>query len=133
MAAEAVREDQQLGAVNRHAADEDATGNKNKDYSTWEIEEVEPDQRAGSPPPNPQGAPAAEDVYVAVGKGGSSMAALSWALRHLARPRSFVYLVHVFPVVASIPTPCKQPSLDRLLLRSSPSSFSPAGPPFAFC
>ncbi|KAF8657386.1 hypothetical protein HU200_060159 [Digitaria exilis] len=46
-----------------------------------------------------------EDVYVAVGKGGSSMAALSWALRRLTRPRSFVYLVHVFPVVNSIPTP----------------------------
>ncbi|KAG2605928.1 hypothetical protein PVAP13_4NG150600 [Panicum virgatum] len=33
------------------------------------------------------------------------MAALSWALRRLTRPRSFVYLVHVFPVVNSIPTP----------------------------
>jgi len=50
----------------------------------------------------------ADDVYVAVGKGGSSMAALSWALRRLTRPRSFVYLVHVFPVVNSIPTPCER-------------------------
>ncbi|KAF0913615.1 hypothetical protein E2562_023725 [Oryza meyeriana var. granulata] len=30
--------------------------------------------------------------------------ALSWALRRLASRRSFVYLVHVFPVVISIPT-----------------------------
>ncbi|CAM0914037.1 unnamed protein product [Alopecurus aequalis] len=73
--------------------------------STWEIEEV-----AGAPPPQsppPPDVPVsdADDVYVAVGKGGSSMAALSWALRHLAKPRGFVYLVHVFPAVATIPTP----------------------------
>uniref|UniRef100_J3MDD2 UspA domain-containing protein n=1 Tax=Oryza brachyantha TaxID=4533 RepID=J3MDD2_ORYBR len=70
--------------------------------STWEIEEMEDDQHrqpAGPPPPPP-----AADVYVAGGKGGSSMEALSWALRRLASPRSFVYLVHVFPVVISIPT-----------------------------
>lgn len=68
--------------------------------STWEIEELEPDD--GRPP---RSVPVADDVYVAVGSGGSSMAALSWALRRLAKPRSFVYLVHVFPVVTSIPTP----------------------------
>ncbi|XP_021305855.1 uncharacterized protein LOC8076418 isoform X2 [Sorghum bicolor] len=78
--------------------------------STWEIEELEePDDR----PPRSVAVAAAstassgadDDVYVAVGKGGSSMAALSWALRRLTKPRSFVYLVHVFPVVTSIPTP----------------------------
>lgn len=107
--AEAGREDQR-GVVD---VAEDAAGrpsrNSNND-STWEIEEVEPDQPAGPPPPSvgvpQQGAPSdADDVYVAVGKGGSSMAALSWALGRLTKPRSFVYLVHVFPVVTSIPTP----------------------------
>ncbi|WVZ81524.1 hypothetical protein U9M48_028891 [Paspalum notatum var. saurae] len=74
---------------------------------TWEIEEVEteaeprPPQGGGSGPASS----GADDVYVAVGKGGSSMAALSWALQRLTKPRSFVYLVHVFPVVTSIPTP----------------------------
>ena len=72
---------------------------------------------AGAPPPQSHPLPDvpvsdADDVYVAVGKGGSSMAALSWALRRLARPRSFVYLVHVFPAVATIPTPCKQQNLS---------------------
>uniref|UniRef100_A0A453RCZ3 UspA domain-containing protein n=2 Tax=Aegilops tauschii subsp. strangulata TaxID=200361 RepID=A0A453RCZ3_AEGTS len=112
--AEAVRDDHR-GAVG--VAVDDGTGlrpSTNGD-STWEIEELEPDDRtAGPPPPPPPGAAAtsdADDVYVAVGKGGSSMAALSWALRQLAKPRSFVYLVHVFPVVATIPTPCNQATL----------------------
>ncbi|VAI73089.1 unnamed protein product [Triticum turgidum subsp. durum] len=108
--AEAIRDD------HRGAVDDD-TGLRptNNGDSTWEIEELEPDDRtAGPPPPPPPGAAAtsdADDVYVAVGKGGSSMAALSWALTQLARPRSFVYLVHVFPVVATIPTPCNQATL----------------------
>ncbi|CAL5052488.1 unnamed protein product [Urochloa decumbens] len=79
---------------------------------TWEIEEMEPEEtprRAGGGASSAANGAASsgggEDVYVAVGKGGSSMAALSWALRRLTRPRSFVYLVHVFPVVTSIPTP----------------------------
>ncbi|CAL9751527.1 unnamed protein product [Musa acuminata subsp. burmannicoides] len=47
-----------------------------------------------------------DDVYVAVGKGSSSIVALSWALMHAAtKPSSFVYLVHVFPPVHHIPTP----------------------------
>ncbi|EAZ00584.1 hypothetical protein OsI_22602 [Oryza sativa Indica Group] len=71
----------------------------NNGISTWEIEEMEDEAGPASLAP-----PAAADVYVAVGKGGSSMEALSWALRRLASPRSFVYLVHVFPVVISIPT-----------------------------
>ncbi|CAL5043237.1 unnamed protein product [Urochloa decumbens] len=81
---------------------------------TWEIEEMEPEetprQAGGGVSSAANGAASSgggggEDMYVAVGKGGSSMAALSWALRRLTRPRSFVYLVHVFPVVTSIPTP----------------------------
>lgn len=52
-----------------------------------------------------------EDVYVAVGKKKSSMDALSWALKHLVKPSSFVYLVHVFPEVHHVPTPCKFHSL----------------------
>lgn len=83
--------------------------------STWEIEELEPDDR----PPRSVAASTASsgadnDVYVAVGKGGSSMAALSWALRRLTKPRTFVYLVHVFPVVTSIPTPCEPSSTCSL-------------------
>uniref|UniRef100_A0A0E0IHH6 Uncharacterized protein n=1 Tax=Oryza nivara TaxID=4536 RepID=A0A0E0IHH6_ORYNI len=74
----------------------------NNGISTWEIEEME--DEAGPASLAPPAAAAAADVYVAVGKGGSSMEALSWALRRLASPRSFVYLVHVFPVVISIPT-----------------------------
>ncbi|KAM0941694.1 putative rossmann-like alpha/beta/alpha sandwich protein [Dioscorea sansibarensis] len=46
-----------------------------------------------------------EDVYVAVGKKKSSMDALSWALKHLVKPSSFVYLIHVFPEVHHVPTP----------------------------
>ncbi|CAN6201768.1 unnamed protein product [Urochloa humidicola] len=80
---------------------------------TWEIEEMEPPEEtprqagggASSAASSCGGGGGGEDVYVAVGKGGSSMAALLWALRRLTRPRSFVYLVHVFPVVTSIPTP----------------------------
>ncbi|CAN6214217.1 unnamed protein product [Urochloa humidicola] len=78
---------------------------------TWEIEEMEPEgtpRQAGGDGVSAGAASSGgggEDVYVAVGKGGSSMAALSWALRRLTKPRSFVYLVHVFPVVTSIPTP----------------------------
>ena len=109
---------------------------------TWEIEELEPDEEArqagggaargdaqgqqgGGAAASSGGGGGADDVYVAVGKGGSSMAALSWALRRLTRPRSFVYLVHVFPVVNSIPTPCERSPLlllpHLLLLLTSPS------------
>jgi hypothetical protein len=79
---------------------------------TWEIEEMEPEEArqagGGVSTAVDEAASGAggDDVYVAVGKGGSSMAALSWALHRLTRPRTFVYLVHVFPVVTSIPTPC---------------------------
>lgn len=86
--------------------------------STWEIEELEPDD--GRPP---RSVPVADDVYVAVGSGGSSMAALSWALRRLAKPRSFVYLVHVFPVVTSIPTPCEPTTAWSLSPSASSSLF----------
>ncbi|KAM0903041.1 hypothetical protein ACQ4PT_018855 [Festuca glaucescens] len=117
--AEEVRDDHQLrggSAIDVVVAGEDDRHRSNED-SAWEIEEV-----AGpSSPPPPAAEPLAsdaDDVYVAVGKGGSSMAALTWALRQLAKPRSFVYLVHVFPTVPTIPTPCKQAHTPlRLLLR----------------
>lgn len=48
-----------------------------------------------------------DDVYVAVGKSDSSFDALSWALKNAVKPGSFVYLIHVFPEVQQIPTPCK--------------------------
>lgn len=87
---------------------EDTAGppNDTNGGGTWEIEELEPEEPVQvDARPGAAASSAAEDVYVAVGKGGSSMAALSWALQRLTKPRSFVYLVHVFPVVSSIPTP----------------------------
>lgn len=50
-------------------------------------------------------------VYVAVGKSESSMDALAWAVKHAVNPSSLVYLIHVFPEVRHIPTPCKSVSL----------------------
>ncbi|XP_078165630.1 adenine nucleotide alpha hydrolases-like superfamily protein isoform X2 [Carex rostrata] len=50
-----------------------------------------------------------EDVYVAVGKSASSIDALSWALKNVVKPGSFVYLIHVFPEVQLIPTPSHMP------------------------
>lgn len=49
-----------------------------------------------------------DDVYVAVGDhGDSSMEALSWALKHAVTPATTtVYLIHVFPEIKFIPTPC---------------------------
>ncbi|CAN6170223.1 unnamed protein product [Urochloa humidicola] len=93
------------------AAAADQPSHSNGGGGTWEIEEMEPEETTprqaggGASAAASSGGGGVEDVYVAVGKGGSSMAALSWALRRLTRPRSFVYLVHVFPVVTSIPTP----------------------------
>ncbi|OAY64355.1 hypothetical protein ACMD2_27374, partial [Ananas comosus] len=79
----------------------------------WEIEEVGDEAAVAGPPRHPtsNSAKAAgvgsddDDVYVAIGKSASSMDALSWALKNVATPTSFVYLVHVFPVVHHIPTP----------------------------
>lgn len=50
-----------------------------------------------------------ESVYVGVGKGESSMDALTWALKHEVDPSSSttVYLIHVFPEVTYIPSPCE--------------------------
>lgn len=50
-----------------------------------------------------------ESVYVGVGKGESSMDALTWALKHAVDPSSSttVYLIHVFPGVTYIPSPCE--------------------------
>lgn len=47
-------------------------------------------------------------VYVGVGKSESSMEALTWTLKHAADPSSTtVYLIHVFPEIHYIPSPCK--------------------------
>lgn len=49
-------------------------------------------------------------VYVAVGKSTSSMDALDWTLKHvvsLSPPSIIVYLIHIFPEIRQIPTPCK--------------------------
>ncbi|KAL9690621.1 hypothetical protein QQ045_011026 [Rhodiola kirilowii] len=47
-----------------------------------------------------------DNVYVAVGKDEASVDALAWALRHaVVDTATFVYLIHVFPVLRYIPTP----------------------------
>ncbi|KAF3783561.1 hypothetical protein EJ110_NYTH32263 [Nymphaea thermarum] len=58
------------------------------------------------------------DVYVAVGRKNSSLDALQWALTEIAIPGTSVFLVHIFPPVTVIPTPCEFLSLrdyDRFL------------------
>ncbi|KAK9134002.1 hypothetical protein Scep_013530 [Stephania cephalantha] len=57
-----------------------------------------------------------EDVYVAVGKNGSSMDALKWALKQsqLNNTCIVVYLIHVFPEIHHIPTPLGKFSKDQL-------------------
>lgn len=47
-------------------------------------------------------------VYVAVGKSESSMDALSWTLSHFVNASTTLYLIHVFPEIRHIPSPCKQ-------------------------
>ncbi|CAA6661523.1 unnamed protein product [Spirodela intermedia] len=74
----------------------------------WEIEEVGSAGGGESRRRELQGGGGGEggsDLYVAVGKGSSSMGALSWALKHVAKPKDFVYLIHVYPEVRNIPTP----------------------------
>ncbi|XP_078439653.1 U-box domain-containing protein 35-like [Wolffia australiana] len=68
----------------------------------WEIEEVNGEDGL---PVQQGGVEGGDDVYVAVGKGNSSVAALNWALKHVAKPKDFVYIVHVYPEVRHIPTP----------------------------
>lgn len=48
-------------------------------------------------------------VYVAVGKSESSVNALTWSLKHAVNPSSstMVYLIHIFPEIRLIPSPCK--------------------------
>lgn len=62
-----------------------------------------------------------DSVYVAVGKSESSMYALSWTLQHLVNPSTIIYLIHVFPEIKHIPSPCKLFTLIFLL----PYFFSP--------
>ncbi|KAJ4754193.1 U-box domain-containing protein [Rhynchospora pubera] len=85
--------------------------------STCEIEELEEGGLSSDRPQvyakQPSGQDA-DDVYVAVGKSDSSMEALSWALKNVAKPGSFVYLIHVFPEVQQIPTPLGHMAKDKL-------------------
>lgn len=47
-------------------------------------------------------------VFVAVGKSESSMHAILWTLKHAITPSStVVHLIHVFPEIRFIPSPCK--------------------------
>ncbi|CAL0309148.1 unnamed protein product [Lupinus luteus] len=46
-----------------------------------------------------------DSVYVAVGKGETSMEALSWTLKNLVTPYTMLYLIHVFPEIKHIPSP----------------------------
>lgn len=47
-------------------------------------------------------------VYVGVGKSESSIGALSWTLKNAINSEStFVYLLHIFPEVHHIPSPCE--------------------------
>ncbi|ONK69352.1 uncharacterized protein A4U43_C05F21960 [Asparagus officinalis] len=77
----------------------------------WEIEEEEEvvaeqlNRRGCSPTSLGSTASQGDDVYVAVGKKTSSVDALTWALKNVVKPSSFVYLVHVFPEITHIPTP----------------------------
>lgn len=46
-------------------------------------------------------------VYVGVGKSDSSMDALQWTLKNaITTSTTVVYLLHVFPEIRYIPTPC---------------------------
>ena len=55
-----------------------------------------------------------ENVYVAVGKCESSMDALSWTLKNAVTPSTIVYLVHVFPEIRHVATPCKLSAPDGI-------------------
>lgn len=46
-------------------------------------------------------------VYVAVGKSESSMDALNYAIKQLLNTNSILYLIHIFPEIKYIPSPCK--------------------------
>lgn len=48
-----------------------------------------------------------DSVYVAVGKSDTSMEALSWTLKNWVTPSTIVYLIHVFPEIKHVPSPCK--------------------------
>jgi hypothetical protein len=50
-----------------------------------------------------------DSVFVAVGntESRSSMDALEWTLRYLVTPCTVLHLIHVFPLIRHIPSPCK--------------------------
>lgn len=50
-------------------------------------------------------------VYVGVGKSDSSMDALSWTLKNaIIDSNTMVFLIHIFPEIHHIPSPCKYSS-----------------------
>lgn len=46
-------------------------------------------------------------VYVAIGKSESSMDALNYAVKQLLNTNTILYLIHIFPEIKYIPSPCK--------------------------
>ncbi|KAG0473936.1 hypothetical protein HPP92_015793 [Vanilla planifolia] len=69
-----------------------------RNKSDWEIEEIVEETEVSLKIPSKASSEAdGDEVYVAVGKSSSSMEALSWALKHVAKPSSTLYLIHVFP------------------------------------
>lgn len=59
-------------------------------------------------------------VYVGVGKSESSMDALAWTLKHAVEPgrSTTIFLVHVFPEIRFVPSPCKSTHLPLHMLNS---------------
>lgn len=57
-------------------------------------------------------------VHVAVDHvGESSMEALLWTLNHAVTPSTTVYLVHVFPEIRLVPSPCESCSYSSHKLK----------------
>ncbi|KAG0473929.1 hypothetical protein HPP92_015786 [Vanilla planifolia] len=86
-----------------------------RNKSDWEIEEIVEETEVSLKIPSKASSEAdGDEVYVAVGKSSSSMEALSWALKHVAKPSSTLYLIHVFPEVHLIPTPLGMVPKDQV-------------------
>ncbi|KAK4764591.1 hypothetical protein SAY86_025681 [Trapa natans] len=119
-----------------------ATGSGKGQANLWEIEEVEEDSRElvnnSIPVINNRGClplvsikeeknidglslcsyGSEDSIYVGVGKSDSSMAALTWTLRHAVeggdRSSTTVYLVHVFPEIRFVPSPLGNLPISRV-------------------
>ncbi|XP_027338889.1 U-box domain-containing protein 35-like isoform X2 [Abrus precatorius] len=89
-----------------HHSDEGDNYTYGNSTSVSEIEEENTSHVHFNHAPNPMLTINEEDtVYVAVGKGQSSMVALSWTLNNLPSPSTMLYLVHVFPEINHVPNP----------------------------